>query len=192
MVTAGVGTVERRLFALFADVFEYPGPRVARAVRECEALVAPRSVEAAALLGEFRAFVERTPLARLEEVYTGTFDLDAACHPYVGYHLFGETYKRSVFLVGLRERYRKIGYQDGGELPDHLAVLLRFLALTDDAVLAEEIVREALLPALDRMTGSDDADPEVAGHEPKPKHYQPVLRALHIALGGEVARAAAG
>ncbi len=191
MVTADVIT-ERRLFLLFADLLDYPGPRVAEAASECQALVAPRSREAAALLGRFRAFAEQTPLARLEEVYTGTFDLDAACHPYVGYHLFGETYKRSVFLVGLRERYRKIGYTDGGELPDHLVVVLRFLAVTDDAILAEEIVREALLPALDRMAGGKDADPEEAGHEPKPKHYQPVLRALHLALGGEVARAAAG
>ncbi|HEX7124821.1 MAG TPA: nitrate reductase molybdenum cofactor assembly chaperone [Thermodesulfobacteriota bacterium] len=183
--------VRRRLLALFADILDYPGPGLARAVGACEALAASASAEAASLLGAFRTFVEQTPLARLEEVYTATFDLDAACHPYVGYHLFGETYKRSVFLVGLRERYRAIGYLDGAELPDHVAVLLRFLALTEDAAQAEEVVQEALLPALERMTAGADAGPEEAGHEPKPAHYRPVLRALYLVLGGEAARAAA-
>lgn len=181
--------VRRRLLARFADVLQYPGPGLARAVGACEALAASASAEAASLLRAFRAFVEQTPLPRLEEVYTATFDLDAACHPYVGYHLFGETYRRSVFLVELRERYRAIGYANGAELPDHVAVLLRFLALTEDEAEAEEIVREALLPALERMLGGTDGGPEETGHEPKPPHYRPVLRALYLVLGGQAARA---
>lgn len=170
-------TADRRILGLFAEILEYPGARLARAVQECEALVASRNAEAGALLGRFRAFVEEAPLARLEEVYTGTFDLDAACHPYVGYHLFGESYKRSVFLLGLKERYTARGFAAGSELPDHVAVLLRFLATTDDAGLAAELVGEALLPALDRMTGT--------GEGQSPKEYQRVLQALRLVLQRE-------
>lgn len=194
--------IDRRLFSLFADLLEYPGARLARAARECEALVAPVNEEAAALLRRFRAFVETTPPGRVEEVYTGTFDLDAACHPYVGYHLFGESYTRSVFLLGLKERYAAHGFSAGTELPDHLAVLLRFLATSDDAGLEAELIHEALLPALERMTGGnrERAEGAAAGAEegaaagdgeaaaekleraPGSPEYVRVLRALRLVL----------
>ena len=158
-------TTRRRTFQLLADALEYPRPGLADVVRECAALLTADSLAAAACMHEFGAFVEETPQGRLEEVYTGTFDLNAACYPYVGYHLFGESYQRSVFMLGLNERYRAHGFPEGGlrspegrlrpiiagELPDHLAVLLRFLAACDDAALSEEIVQEAMLPALDHM-----------------------------------------
>jgi nitrate reductase assembly molybdenum cofactor insertion protein NarJ len=35
-------------------------------------------------------FAGSTPASRLEEIYTGTFDLNLVCFPYPGYHLFGE------------------------------------------------------------------------------------------------------
>ena len=144
-------TTPRRTFQLLADALEYPQPGLVEAVRECAALLAADNLAAAACLHEFGNFVEETPRGRLEEVYTDTFDLNAACYPYVGYHLFGESYQRSLFMLGLNERYRAHGFVVSGELPDCLAVLLRFLAVCDDAVLSGEIVHEALLPALEHM-----------------------------------------
>ncbi len=143
----------RAILSLFADLLDYPRPGLMGAVRKCAALVAPHNPEAGMLLRAFCAFVQQTPPGHLEEVYTGTFDLDAACHPYVGYHLFGESYKRSVFLLELKQRYRAQGFAVENELPDHLVVLLRFLAQSDDAPLVREIICQAMLPALERMTG---------------------------------------
>lgn len=197
-----VGPTERCLFQGFARLLEYPQPGLVEAARECEALVslvAPSSAsdeqrgrEAAALLHAFRTFSEVTPLGRLEEVYSSTFDLDPACHPYVGYHLLGESYKRSVFLLELKARYRAQGFDvPENELPDHLAVMLRFLAANDEASLTDELIREALLPALDRMTGrvkSEGYDEEGASGPPErqgPDHpYRGVLDALRLVLRG--------
>ncbi len=145
------GTIRRRTFELMADILEYPQPGLVEAICECAALLAIDNLAAAACMHEFGAFVRETPRGRLEEIYTSTFDLDAAWYPYVGYHLFGESYQRSVFMLGLNERYRAHDFTVAGELPDHLAVLLRFLAVCDDAVLSGEIVHEALLPALEHM-----------------------------------------
>lgn len=186
--------VERRLFQRFAQLLEYPQSGVVDAARECEALLARAGTDqsAATLLHAFRTFSETTPLARLEEVYSGTFDLDPACHPYVGYHLLGESYKRSVFLLELKARYRAQGFDvPENELPDHLAVMLRFLAANDEASLTGELIREALLPALDRMTGrvkSEGYDEEGASGPPErqgPDHpYRGVLDALRLVLRG--------
>lgn len=177
----------RHLFGWFADILDYPHPRLLDAIQRCEALLATRRPDATALLGEFRRFVEVTPAGLLEEVYSGTFDLGASCHPYIGYHLFGETYQRSAFLVGLRESFAPLGFSEGTELPDHLAVLLRFLAICDEAQ-AEELVRFALIPAMSQMIGdSDPADPVEDGEEPLDlgearRAYRRVLQALLLCL----------
>jgi len=159
----GTAEVSRRIFHLFADLLEYPRPGLAQVAQECETLVshwsaiaqtgAGQNGRATALLREFRTFVEDTPLGRQQEVYTVTFDLDAACYPYVGYHLFGESYKRSVFMIKLKEHYVACNLAMGNELPDHLALVVRYLSLCDDASLADELIQLALLPTLEKMTG---------------------------------------
>ena len=69
----------------------------------------------------------------LEELYTETFDLTPAMTLYIGYHLFGETPKRSSFLVRLEEAYQAHDFDSGTELADHLCVLLRFFSVAQDA-----------------------------------------------------------
>lgn len=203
--------MERRLFYSFADILGYPKPQLIEAARECERLAPRDNPKAIALLHKFRLLVEKTPLGRLEEMYSGTFDLDPTCHPYVGYHLFGESYKRSIFMVQLKERYRTHGFAvDDNELPDHLTVLLRFLATSGETTLAAEIIAEAMIPALERMTGKaksagyeEEAVPslneveappclafaeaprqpsEGTGKRPKNQPYRGVLEALRLVL----------
>ncbi len=153
----------RRALALFADILDYPGPGTAEAVEGGHALLARLCPEAAQLLEPLLRLARSTSLGHLEELYTGFFDLNPVCHPYVGYHLFGESYKRSLFLLGLKERYRSCGFQaDPSELPDRLSTILRFLAHTPDPALGEELVREGLLPALERMAPPRGAPPPPA------------------------------
>ncbi len=104
-------------------------------------------------------------------------------------------------MLSLNERYRAHGYPVDGELPDHLVVLLRFLAVCDDPALAGELVREAFLPALEHMglpgTESSVPFPESCGGgmAPSPQStagkrpgrarrggYWPVLQALRLVL----------
>ncbi|MBI3165855.1 MAG: nitrate reductase molybdenum cofactor assembly chaperone [Chloroflexi bacterium] len=172
-------------------MLEYPAGGTLQAAIKAQGLLLDEDPEAAAQLKEFHEYAASLPPGRLEEVYTGTFDLDAACHPYVGYHLFGETYKRSIFLVELKQRYSAAGFTfPDNELPDHLAVILHFLAVTSDNTQAEEIARDALLPVLDRMTGraksegfDEDAEsPKAEEESEKRTQFQVVLEALRSVL----------
>jgi nitrate reductase delta subunit len=86
-----------------------------------------------------------------EELYTATFDVTPACVPYVSIHLFGEeNFKRGEFMAALSARYAAAGFETRGELPDHLSVLLRFLAQTDEAE-RRELVQFCLLGPLGKM-----------------------------------------
>lgn len=143
---------------LFADILDYPAPGVAGKAAQCAALLDEVAPQAAELLHDFRSFAEATPLGKLEEVYSGFFDLNPVCHPYVGYQLFGENYKRSAFLLALKERYRAEGFEaSAAEMPDRLSIVLRFVAHSRSGDEAGELVREGLLPALRRMTARPEA-----------------------------------
>jgi nitrate reductase molybdenum cofactor assembly chaperone NarJ/NarW len=114
------------LYQLFAEVLGYPTSSLPDQVKECLSLLTSVKRAALPMLGEFRAFLEVTPLDRMEEVYTRTFDLQGICHPYVGYHLFGNDSKRGMFMAGLKEHYEICEFSSGNELPDHLSTMLRF------------------------------------------------------------------
>jgi nitrate reductase delta subunit len=183
----------RQLYQCFARMLEYPAGGTLQAASKAQSLLIEEVPEAAAQLKEFHNYASSLSPGRIEEVYTGTFDLDAACHPYVGYHLFGETYKRSAFLVELKQRYQAEGFVfPANELPDHLAVILHFLAFTNDRTQADEIARDALLPVLERMTGraksegfDEDADadtPKAEGKFEKRTPFHGVLEALRSIL----------
>jgi nitrate reductase delta subunit len=172
-----------RLFAVFSVLLDYPRQDLREAAEEAAALVADNP-RAASRLGEFKSLVERTGLGRLQELYSATFDLSASSSPYLGYHLFGETYKRSLFLLKLRELYRAHGFHgEGSEMPDHLGVLLRFLAACEDPQLVRETVEEGLLPVLSKITEAKQPEkPDGAPAEPQPAR-KPAL----VVLGSEEA-----
>lgn len=188
----GAALEDPRLFRLFAGLLDYPGPELPATVRRCAELLSLACPAAAEALARFADFVERTSPAGLEELYIRAFELGAAYCPYVGHHLFGESYKRSVFLVRLKERCRAVELALDGELPDHLTVLLRFLAVCPQREEGEELIREALLPALDTMLRLepevDSAEVSVEAVEGgcRPSPYGWVLRALRLWLNALV------
>jgi len=151
-----------QLLGLFADILDYPAPGLASKAAECAALIGAAQPEAADLLESFRRFAEENPLGKLQEVYSGFFDLNSICHPYVGYQLFGENYKRSFFLVGLKKAYRAEGFEaSASEIPDRLSIVLRFVAHSKGGEEIDELLNRGLLPALARMT----TKPETEGHQ---------------------------
>lgn len=162
------------IFHLFARILDYPqtSTGLVEVLRACEALAPP---EGRAPLREFRKFAEAAPLGRLQEVYSRTFDFNTIC-PYVGYHLFGESYKRSAFLVELNRRYLAQGFEVEAELPDHISLMLGFLAICNEIQLREELIAEALGPALGKMI-------EHLAHP-----YSGVLQALQLVLQQEQGR----
>jgi nitrate reductase delta subunit len=150
-----------KVLGLFADILDYPVPGLERKADECAALVGAVQPQAAALLKSFRNFTEETSVGKLQEVYSGFFDLNSICHPYVGYQLFGENYKRSIFLVELKKSYRAGGFEsDASEIPDRLSIVLRFAAQSDGEEI-DALLNKGLLPALERMT----TKPETESHQ---------------------------
>ncbi len=140
---------------LLAAAVEYPTPDLPSQAWDCAVTLQAIHWRAARRMVRFARFVAQTPLPTLEERYAATFDLRPVCYPYIGFHLFGETYKRGEFLARLNERYRERGFDVVGELPDHLGVVLRYLARTPDPALLEE----GAIPALQRMIPPLREDP---------------------------------
>jgi nitrate reductase molybdenum cofactor assembly chaperone NarJ/NarW len=147
------------VLGLFADILDYPAPGLAGKAAECVALIGAAQPEAAALLESFHRFAEETSLGKLQEVYSGFFDLNSICHPYVGYQLLGENYKRSAFLLGLKKAYRAEGFEASpSEIPDRLSIVLRFVAHSKGGEEIDELLNRGLQPALARMTTKPESD----------------------------------
>ncbi len=172
---------QRRLLAAFAELLAYPRRELIAAARRCRELIAGDH-PAAAPLARFLACVERGAPGELEELYTATFDLQPACAPYLGTHLCGETPKRAVFLSQLAGVYAASGFRPRGELADHISEVLAFLAECPEDVEREVLLRDGLLPALERMA---------AALRERGNPYHDLLAALLASLAPEGARGAA-
>ncbi len=166
--TAGRAAV----YELYAELLDYPQPDLARTAER-------------AGLDDFAAWAAGVDPRELEEVYTRTFDLSAPCCLELGWHLFGETYKRGEFLVRMTVAGRAHGVSPGTELPDHLSVVLRLLARLGEDEDPRGLVEEAILPALEKMIAS------VTGTGENP--YRALLASLETRLRDDfdVPRAAA-
>jgi nitrate reductase delta subunit len=81
-------------------------------------------------LGRFVAHAAATPPRELAEDYVATFDHRKRSCPYLTYCHHGDTRKRGMALLTLKQAYAAAGLLlDDGELPDHLAVLLEFASM---------------------------------------------------------------
>lgn len=161
------------IYCLFADIFDYPAPILADRVEELLQLATATHEEATQLLYQFQTFVEQAPPEKIEELYTGTFDLQPLCSPYIGYQIFGEEYRRGMFMAHLREHYRSNGFFAGSDLPDHLCVILRFLDGRKPGEVERELVTDCLIPALKKM---------VEGFTESTNPYRGALQALLLLL----------
>ncbi len=143
--------VDPEVYRLFARLLEYPQPGIEGLVRQLIGKLPPASSEAANLLNSFQQFITQVPHARLEEIYTSTYDLQGAGCPYIGHHIFGDTYKRSWFMARLNREYRLWGFSASNELPDHITVVLGFLALGNQDEFTQTLLEEGLIPAVGKM-----------------------------------------
>jgi nitrate reductase molybdenum cofactor assembly chaperone NarJ/NarW len=169
-----------RLYELFGDLLEYPTPSLLQQAKECAEQLRVVHRDAANRLEEFCRIAEELPTSRMEELYTSTFDMQPVCYPYVGYHLYGESYKRGAFMARLNEGYHQYGFSAGNELPDHVAIVLRFLAqgpLGRDGDFGRALLCEGLVPTLEKMAGT------FGGQNGNP--YAAVVSALLLVLTDE-------
>ena len=167
---------DTNIYDLFADVLGYPTSRIVEQAKACRSALETRSGPAYEHMCTFAEFCMKNPLGRLEELYTDTFDIQARCCPYVGYHLFGEDRSRGVFMVKLKEHYRALNFPTEGELPDHIGVMLRSLARGQRGEDVRDLIEYCMIPATKKM---------IALFKDKVNPYQDVLKSLLIMLDRE-------
>jgi nitrate reductase delta subunit len=156
-----------------AALLEYPREGAARRALDARVALEASAPAAARACAGFLAHAASAPLHELEELYARTFDWSPERALEVGWHLYGEQYDRGAFLVAMRERLRAHGVEEGENLPDHLATLLRLLARAGPAE-AEALCARHLRPALERL---------VKGFEATPGNpYEDVVRAVGEAV----------
>jgi nitrate reductase molybdenum cofactor assembly chaperone NarJ/NarW len=112
----------------FGEALTYPTPGYHRGIEELEELLGEQSAQAP--LRDFQRAAALLSPEVLEEHYTRAFDLAPQAVPYLSVYLFGaESPQRGQFMAGLSGAYAQAGFDAGNELPDHLAVVLRYAAV---------------------------------------------------------------
>ena len=165
--------VHQDLCRQFAVLLTYPDKSVEDHASACIKTMRTLDSDAAACLETFLRFTGTNDFCRIEEAFTGTFDLQSLCHPYVGYQLCGESRQRTLFMLKLSEIYRQFDFTPGRELPDHLAEMLRFLGSISDQECRREIIQDGILPALMKITQQLESDENP---------YQALLKSLQYFL----------
>jgi nitrate reductase molybdenum cofactor assembly chaperone NarJ/NarW len=146
---------ETRLLALrmLGELLQYPDDAFPNRIFEASRLVAGNRA-ARAPLEEFADTLLALSGEERQELFTRTFDVTPVCVPYVSVYLFGEeSFKRGEFMAGLNKRHETSGFASDGELPDHVANLLKFAAMTVEEE-RRELVQFCLLGPLNKMIHS--------------------------------------
>lgn len=119
-----------RVFELASLLLTYPDAELLAAGDELRTAAA-RVVHpdaGPALTGFLRWLLAATPI-EAQRHYVQTFDLRRRSGLYLTYYLHGDTRKRGMALLVLKQRYRAHGLRlADGELPDLLPVVLEFAA----------------------------------------------------------------
>ena len=86
---------------------------------------------------ELLVHLRSTPLPELQAEYVETFDTRRRNCLFLTYFAHGDTRKRGVALLRFKQTYLRSGFvldadsEHGGELPDHLCVVLEYAATVD-------------------------------------------------------------
>jgi len=141
-------------------LLDYPSAEYGKKVVACRDELAKNYPEATQAISQFLVQIADMPVEMLEELYTRTFDVAPLCIPYVTAYIYGgESFERGDLMSKLAEIYQRYQFDTGGELPDHLGVLLKFAAHLDAGELEELVdycLRRPLGDMVTCLEGSDN------------------------------------
>lgn len=138
------------LYDSLARLYEYPGEDYLLRLEECIHASSRVEPEASAHLENLRRDLEGLSPSDLQEQFTRTFEHNEDCALELGWHVYGETYQRGVFMAEMRELLRRVAVPESVELPDHLSHVLRAVVRAPGRD-ARPLIRLAVLPALDTL-----------------------------------------
>lgn len=152
-----VPVMENSLYNQLASLLDFPAEDIKTKVENCvKTLEADDKYPAEALeqLKTFQRDMENISLDDLRGIYSYTFELAADSTLDLGYHLF-DGFKRSNSLASIKAMYRlnNFPYEEvsGGELPDHLPVVLRFLGFVQDDDLKKDFRESFVIKAIEKL-----------------------------------------
>jgi len=132
--------------SILAEAFSYPTPGQLEKWIEglSEWTESPGQNDYTVFLHALQPFSQ----GELEELFTRTLDLNPEFAPYLGYQMWGDSYKRGSLMSRLNQVMRENQIDLGGELPDHLMPVLRYLDRASNPL--PELL-EIFEPALGKM-----------------------------------------
>ena len=115
-------------------VLQYPDDALRRDLPILRTAVGGLPAPVGGPLAELLDHLARTSPEVLAADYVATFDLSRRHALHLTYFTHGDTRKRGLALLRIKQTYRRFGFVlDDSELPDHLAVVLEFAATVDAA-----------------------------------------------------------
>lgn len=130
---------ERQVWAACSLLLDYPTAELLEGLDAVERLV-PGHEAIAPLLAHLRSH----RLQDLQADYVETFDHTRKCALHLTYFAYGDTRRRGLALVELKQAYRDAGAvwdEACGELPDHLCAVLQ-LGASVDAATTRRLLRD--------------------------------------------------
>ena len=116
----------------------------------------------------FGALLASSTLSGLQEDYVASVDFNPKGSLYLGHHLHGDNQKKGAFMIGIKQEFGRHEFTPAGnELPDHLAVLLGFLAhlaRRGEEGYRRQFINEMVLPGLSRMAATTPAPRQSGWH----------------------------
>ena len=151
-------------YAALARLLDYPTEKKGLETDHAVVSAYLEKRQTACTISSFADLVAATPLAAIQEEYVATFDFNPATALYLGHHLFGDNQKKGGYMIGLKQEYVRHGFTPStNELPDHLPVVLAFLAhLTreDKAAQRRPFIAAIVLPGMEKLSAVFAARPE--------------------------------
>ena len=136
----------RAIYPDFAALLSYPEPGHQKLAEALVLRLREVSDETSEALKHFAEFLASSTVEEAREHYTRAFDLSPLAVPYLSVYLFGaENPQRGQFMAGFSGAYAEVGYDSGGELPDHLATVLGYAAVAPENTWEE--VEQLCLPS---------------------------------------------
>ena len=149
--------VGKEIYSHLATLLDYPGKDIAAKIEEAINMLSGHSEyspEVSNSLKEFKKEAAEMPLDDLQGIYSYTFEMSADCSLDLGSHIL-EGFKRSQNLLDIKTMYRRFEFPfealSKGELPDHLPLVLRFLAFIKDEEVKKDFRRDFLIRAVEKL-----------------------------------------
>lgn len=144
----------KKIVDLTSRILFYPGSDYKFHVQLCLKEL-QESEEFKTIFEIFNTYVSQASQSELEENFTYTFDMNPSHCLDIGWHLFGEDYKRGEFLVTMRQLMRQFNVEDTNELPDHIFHVLQ-VSNKMDIEESKSFLNEFLNPALTKILENMD------------------------------------